>query len=130
MTKQEEKEKNADKATLKKNRELIIGLTKMVQERNEKILELETTVKNLVKPVVNCWVAISEQLPEMEQDVLLFDDWKTMEGEPRKDIRVGYLSEYTTRKTSDGVVNSCEWKGTEFAFNITHWMRLPEPPCS
>ena len=74
------------------------------------------------------WVAVSEKLPEMEVDVLLFDDWKTTDGERRQDMKVGYLSEFTTRKTADGIAYSCEWRGHEFIFNITHWMPLPEPP--
>lgn len=74
------------------------------------------------------WVAVSERLPEMEVDVLLFDDWKTTAGGRRQDMKVGYLSEFTTRKTADGIAYSCEWRGHEFLFNITHWMPLPEPP--
>lgn len=76
----------------------------------------------------NGWIKVEDQLPEIEQEVLLFDDWKTTDGESRKDIRVGYLSEFTTRKDAYGIKNSCEWGGTEFAFNITHWMKLPSPP--
>ena len=74
------------------------------------------------------WVAISEQLPEMEVDVLLFDDWKTSDGERRQDMKVGYLVETTTRQTANGIAVSCEWRGHEFLFNITHWMPLPQPP--
>jgi hypothetical protein len=85
--------------------------------------------KPLQQHSVNGWVAIKERLPELEQDVLLFDDWKTTDGERRQDIIVGHLSEFTTRKTSEGLTYYCEWRGTEFAFNITHWMALPEPPC-
>lgn len=54
----------------------------------------------------------SERLPEMEVEVLLFDDWKCTDGERRQDMKVGYLSEFTTRKT--GKAYNCEW--------------LPEPP--
>lgn len=74
------------------------------------------------------WISINDRLPNLEESVLLFDDWKTTDKEERKDIRLGYLSESTTRKTSNGISVSCEWGGTEFAFNITHWMPLPEPP--
>jgi|LakMenEpi03Aug12_release.lakeMendotaPanAssembly.Ray.scaffolds.fasta_scaffold407930_2 hypothetical protein len=75
------------------------------------------------------WVSIKERLPELEEFVLLFDNWKaTTDGKERMSIRVGYLSEYVTRKTNDGIVKYCEWRGTEFAFNITHWMPLPNPP--
>lgn len=45
-----------------------------------------------------------------------------------EDIRVGYLREFVTRKSSSGLVTIEEWGGTEFAFNITHWMPLPKPP--
>lgn len=83
----------------------------------------------LNKSNVSGWVAVTERLPELDENVLLFDDWKTTDGEQRKDVRIGYLSEFTTRKTSDGLSHYCEWRGTEFAFNITHWMALPEPPC-
>jgi hypothetical protein len=54
----------------------------------------------LNKPNVSGWVAVSERLPELDKNVLLFDDWKTTDGEQRKDIRIGYLSDFTTRKTS------------------------------
>jgi hypothetical protein len=74
------------------------------------------------------WISVKDKLPELEQYVLLFDYWKSSEGKEYKDMRVGYLDEYTTRKTSEGLTHSLEWKGTEFAFNITHWMPLPQPP--
>ena len=74
------------------------------------------------------WVAISEQLPEMEVDVLLFDDWKTSDGERRQDMKVGYLVETTTRQTANGIAVSCEWRGGDVFINITHWMPLPQPP--
>lgn len=87
-----------------------------------------SSASNGANPIVIRWVAISERLPEMEVDVLLFDDWKTSDGERRQDMKVGYLSEFTTRKTAEGISHSCEWRGHEFLFNITHWMPLPEPP--
>lgn len=68
------------------------------------------------------WIPVSEGLPEFEQDVLLYD--KFYEGV----FRVGHLSELTTFKTRNGISHSYEW-GTEFAFDITHWMPLPAPPC-
>jgi hypothetical protein len=74
------------------------------------------------------WISVKERLPEYEVDVLLFDDWKSNDGKIYKDVRVGYLREVITRKGSDGIYNTCEWGGTEYAFNITHWMPLPEPP--
>lgn len=74
------------------------------------------------------WIDVNDRLPEFETDVLLFDNWKSRDGKQMKDIRVGYLSEYTKLKSSNGEVVSCEWKGTEFAFNITHWMPLPPTP--
>ncbi|MCZ2129210.1 MAG: DUF551 domain-containing protein [Bacteroidia bacterium] len=90
----------------------------------------DDTIKpqNDAKPPVMQWVAVSERLPEMEVNVLLFDDWKSTDGERMQDMKVGYLYEYTTRKTADGIAYSCEWRGHEFLFNITHWMPLPEPP--
>ena len=74
------------------------------------------------------WVSITEQLPEIGVEVLLFDDWKCTNGERRQDMKVGYLSEFTIRKTADGKAYNCEWRGHEFLFNITHWMPLPQPP--
>jgi len=76
----------------------------------------------------NGWIAVSDRLPELDESVLLFDHWGSHDKEMQTDIRVGYLSEFTTRKTSGGVTHSCEWGGTEFTFNITHWMPLPKPP--
>lgn len=74
------------------------------------------------------WISLDERLPELEAEVLLFDDWLTSNKEKRQDIRVGHLSEFTTRKKSDGVQYDFVWGGTNFAFNITHWMPLPSPP--
>lgn len=74
------------------------------------------------------WISIKDKLPELDETVLIFDDWKSSDGSRIKDIRVGHLSEFTTKKTSSGITHNCEWKGTEFAFNITHWMPLPTPP--
>lgn len=78
------------------------------------------------------WISVKDRLPEFEKSVLLFDKWQTSTApfEIREDVRTGYLIEVVTRKTSDGIVNYPEWGGTEFAFNITHWMPLPEPPKS
>lgn len=75
------------------------------------------------------WINVNDRLPEFDEKVLLFDDWEATDSKTKyKDVRVGYLAEYTRRKTSDGVYTSIEWGGTEFAFNITHWMPQPEPP--
>jgi len=75
------------------------------------------------------WISVEDRLPEFEKDVLLFDDWKTTDGnEIRQDVRVGYLKEVSSYKSNSGIVNNCEWGGMEFAFNITHWQPLPEPP--
>lgn len=74
------------------------------------------------------WVSVKDKLPPLEENVLLFDYWKSVSGEQMKDIRVGYLREFVTRKSSEGVTTSEEWGGTEFAFNITHWMPLPKMP--
>ena len=79
---------------------------------------------------VMCWVAIEDKLPELEKNVLIFDKWETTNGETREDMKVGYLESYTTYKTSNGIAKHCEWGGTEFIFNITHWMELPSPPCT
>ena len=74
------------------------------------------------------WIKIEDKLPELDISVLVFDEWETNEGESRQDIRVAYLSEFTTRKTNEGIKHYCEW-GTEYRpFNVTHWMPLPEPP--
>jgi len=76
----------------------------------------------------NEWVDVNERLPELDESVLLFDDWKSTEGKEYKDIRIGHLSQFTTSKSSTGIQNYCEWGGTESAFNITHWMPLPPNP--
>ena len=73
------------------------------------------------------WISVKDRLPALDETVLLFD-YQEMWGDYNTDVRVGYLSEFTTRKNSDGIVNYPEWGGTEFAFNITHWMPIPEPP--
>lgn len=74
------------------------------------------------------WIKVTERLPDLEENVLLFDKWKSKDGTINEDQRIGYLREFTTRKSKDGTVHSCEWGGTEFSFNITHWMPLPTPP--
>jgi hypothetical protein len=74
------------------------------------------------------WIPVSERLPELEEDVLLLDDWETIGKERKQDIRVGYLYSTTAYKTSSGVNNDCEWRGTEYAFNITHWLPLSVLP--
>lgn len=74
------------------------------------------------------WIAIKEKMPILNQVVLLFDDWGD-DDEPRTAYRIGYLDEYITRKTSDGITHSYEWRltGDEYAFNVTHWMPLSPP---
>ena len=74
------------------------------------------------------WIAITDRLPELEVQVLVYDQWESMDGEIMEDMRVAYLSEYTTRQNSSCITSICEWAGCEFAFNITHWMPLPKPP--
>lgn len=81
-----------------------------------------------MKKIEKKWISTTEQLPEMGVEVLLFDDWKCTNGERRQDMKVGYLSEFTIRKTADGKAYNCEWRGHEFLFNITHWMPLPHKP--
>ena len=76
----------------------------------------------------SAWISVDERLPEIEQDVLLFNSWKNKSGELVESMLAGYLSEFTTRKTAGGVVNSCDWRGSEYIFNITHWRPLPKPP--
>ena len=70
------------------------------------------------------WVAISERLPEIGVDVLLFDSYN----QHIQEMKVGYLVETTTRQTANGIAVSCEWRGHECFINITHWMPLPQPP--
>lgn len=75
------------------------------------------------------WVSITEQLPEMGVDVLLFDDWGNGAGNQHtQDMKVGRLVEITTRKTAEGISHSCEWRGHDVIINITHWMPLPHKP--
>ncbi len=76
------------------------------------------------------WISLKDKLPKLNESVLLFDDWVSHRdtNTKHKEVRVGFLEEYTIRKSKIGIVVDCEWKGTEFAFNITHWMPLPEPP--
>ena len=85
-------------------------------------------MKKIEKKPATIWVSITEQLPEMGVEVLLFDDWKCTNGERRQDMKVGYLVETTTRQTANGIAVSCEWCGGDVFINITHWMTLPEPP--
>jgi len=81
-----------------------------------------------MKKIEKKWVSITEQLPELQADVLLFDNWKTSDGERRQDMKVGRLVEITTRQTANGTAVSCEWRGHDVLINITHWMPLPHPP--
>lgn len=81
-----------------------------------------------MKKIEKKWTPITEQLPEMGIEVLLFDDWKCTNGERRQDMKVGYLSEFTIRKTAEGISHSCEWRGHDVIINITHWMPLPHKP--
>jgi len=75
------------------------------------------------------WIPVEVRLPEIEEDVMLLDCWKTTDGkEDRVDIRIGHLESFTTIKSSAGLQYSCEWAGTEYAFNITHWRPLPPLP--
>lgn len=92
-----------------------------------KDVEIELLSAYIADRLSQDWVKVEDRLPELDKEVLLFDDWRKKEGKPG-DIRTGYLSEFTTRKTSEGEKKYCEWGGTEFAFNITHWMPLPQNP--
>lgn len=67
------------------------------------------------------WVSITEILPEIGEDVLLFD-------QHTQEIKVGQLVEITTRQTANGTAVSCEWRGGDVFINITHWMMLPSKP--
>ena len=53
------------------------------------------------------WISVKDRLPELEENVLLFDYWKSVSGEQMEDIRVGYLREFVTRKSSSGLVTIC-----------------------
>ncbi len=91
--------------------------------------QFATTITVYMKKIEKKWVSITEQLPEMGVDVLLFDDWKTSDGNQHiQEMKVGYLSEFTTRKTANGIAVSCEWRGHDVFINITHWMPLPLAP--
>lgn len=75
------------------------------------------------------WVSITEQLPELQVDVLLFDDWRNgRAGNQHTQMKVGRLVEITTRQTANSTAVSCEWHGDDVFINITHWMPLPHPP--
>lgn len=58
------------------------------------------------------WVAIKDELPPVELDVLVWDEFNV------------YIS---NRLDQDGVV----WdESIQILDGVTHWMYLPEPPCT
>jgi hypothetical protein len=58
------------------------------------------------------WISVNDQLPDHENEVLLYDK-----------------SKYFPRVTT-GFFEHGQWRlfGTSYAENVTHWMPLPEPP--
>lgn len=60
---------------------------------------------------VSNWVAVRDELPPVELDVLVWDEFSI------------YIS---NRLDVEGVV----WdESTQILDNVTHWMHLPKPPC-
>ena len=69
--------------------------------------------KQLTKPAVIHWVAITEKMPESGQCVLLYSkDGGVAEG--------AYLS-------AKGHFE--QWRWNCIQKSVTHWAELPEPPC-
>ena len=101
---------------------------KIYTDEYVKWLEKQVVVLRNSQPNPLGWISVEDRLPELDETVLLFDDWQTREGKEYKDVRVGYLSSFTTMNTSKGISHNCEWRVIGFAFNITHWQPLPNPP--
>ena len=55
------------------------------------------------------WISVSDRLPEVEIDILIFDG---------KDLYIGYLRGNKFLSDNEYLYSS----------NVTHWMPLPEPP--
>jgi len=72
------------------------------------------------------WVLVSERLPEINQNVLLYDSWndKVTNGELR---RISYDDEAIQENIYEWATDGCYFHGGNFE-RITHWMPLPKPP--
>ena len=90
--------------------------------------DYDLLVGELLQRFSEKWISIENKLPDLEVDVLLFNDWISSNKERNTNKVVGRLVSFTTRKTIDKTVFDCEWAGNEFIFNITHWMPLPIDP--
>ena len=89
----------------------------------------ETPIGKRLDNVILLWVSITEQLPEIGVDVLLFDDLGNgASNQHTQEMKVGYLVETISRQTANGIAVSCEWCGGDVFINITHWRTLRDPP--
>ena len=71
----------------------------------------------------NNWIKISDKRPEIEEEVLVYEEWFNGEvARTYKTFDVGYIEHLTIRK--DGV--DITWS-TERGITPTHWQPLEEP---
>ena len=74
--------------------------------------EIAKHTKQLILSGVMQWVAVKDELPPIEVDVLVWDEFNI------------YIC---NRLDEDGVV----WdESTQILDNVTYWMYLPKPPCA
>ena len=66
------------------------------------------------------WVAVSEQLPETKQHVLVLRTNPNV-------VTTGYIHEYGHWIWSN--LNGSTHKADNI-YKVTHWMPLPDPPCA
>lgn len=101
---------------LKKLEEKIPGLNVDLAKANLKLAELEAASR---------WIPVSERLPEISKNVLLYDAWnnKVTNGEL---LRISFDDEAIQENIYEWATDGCYFHGGNFE-RITHW-KFPQPP--